>query len=195
MEAAGGGARALRHGAAGDGAGRCGRTARAPPPAAGTEPTRRIWIVFYFLMGDSLFFSAHATHKDANFRRPDAGARGGRKKGATAEREDAAARRQQGARTHGPRAKPLNDGHRPTATNHRSPEQTKLSPTFFLRPPASRHSPFLPPMACARFFFVPHPERQSCSPASGFQIHCLGAPRMVVVTAFLSSSPSPFTAS
>ena len=51
VEAAGGGARALRHGAARLCARRCGRTARAPPPAAGTEPHPNEGLFYFFLNG------------------------------------------------------------------------------------------------------------------------------------------------
>lgn len=159
VEAAGGGARALRHGAAGHCAGRCGRTARAPTPAAGTKPTREeglfifflYWICFSFQWGGYSTLDRHATHEDGNFRRPDARARGGRKQGATAEREDAAGRRQQGART----INTIGKQKTPTTADSRS-KQTRHPPFFFVPQPAGT-APFFARWRAGLFSSSPIP--------------------------------------
>lgn len=152
VEAAGGGARALRHGAAWPCAGRCGRTARAPPPAAGTEPRHECGYFIFLQRGVLSFLDRHATHKDGNFRRPEARARGGRKQGPTAEREEAAARRQQGARTINTIGKEKDPS---TADSRNKP--TRHPPFFFVPQPTGTASFFF---LWRAGLFLRHPPRR-----------------------------------
>ena len=131
--------------------GAAAQRAPRPPPPERSPPHKGYCFIFY-RGGCILSLDRHATHKMTNFRRPDARARGGRKQCATAEREDAAGRRQQGARTINTLGKEKDPTTRPS------------------RSKPSRHPPFFfvpQPTGTARYFikwraghFLRHPPRR-----------------------------------